>query len=118
MGLAAQSNDRVYAIMNEIVLRMKSIFDTHLRQVILFGSYARGEQDEYSDMDIMVLVDVTDEEVKKYHDMIVEVVCDISLRYGVLPSIISKNYQHFYHWVPFLPFYRHVKTEGVEYYAN
>lgn len=68
--------------------------------------------------DVMVLVDFTDEEVKKYNDEIVDVMSRISLTYGVLPMIIGKNYEHFYQWVPYLPFYRNVKTEGIEYYAG
>ncbi len=87
-------------------------------QILLFGSYARGEQEEYSDMDIMVLVNLTDEEVKAYNDAIVDIMSDISLKYGVLPAIIGKNYDHFYRWVPYLPFYRNVRTEGIEFYAN
>lgn len=34
-------------------------------QILLFGSYARGEQEEYSDMDIMVLVNLTDEHMAR-----------------------------------------------------
>nr|WP_284708509.1 nucleotidyltransferase domain-containing protein [Sporomusa sphaeroides] len=97
---------------------MKDIFGSKLRQVILFGSYARGEQEEDSDMDIMVLVDLNDSELNQYNNVIAEVITDISIKYGVLPSIIDKNYEHFHHWVPFLPFYRNVKTEGVEFYAS
>jgi len=110
--------DYVNTIMNEIVYSMKNIFGNKLRQVILFGSYARGEQEEYSDMDIMVLVDLSDTELSQYNNVIAGVITDISLKYGVLPSIIDKNYEHFHHWVPFLPFYRNVKTEGVEFYAS
>ncbi|CVK20885.1 MULTISPECIES: nucleotidyltransferase domain-containing protein [Sporomusa] len=118
MAVAKDKREYVNAIMNEIVYSMKDIFGSKLRQVILFGSYARGEQEEDSDMDIMVLVDLNDSELNQYNNVIAEVITDISIKYGVLPSIIDKNYEHFHHWVPFLPFYRNVKTEGVEFYAS
>lgn len=118
MAITYSSTDHVNVVMTEITLKMKEIFGEHLRQVILFGSYARGEQQEYSDMDVMVLITLSDDEAKQYNDAIVNVMCDISLRYGVLPTIIEKNYEHFNHWVPYLPFYHNVKTEGIEYYAN
>lgn len=118
MAVAKDKREYVNAIMNEIVYSMKDIFGNKLRQVILFGSYARGEQEEDSDMDIMVLVDLNDSELNQYNNVIAEVITDISIKYGVLPSIIDKNYEHFHHWVPFLPFYRNVKTEGVEFYAS
>jgi predicted nucleotidyltransferase len=118
MAIAAAQESRVNAIMTEIIARMKELFGDSLRQVILFGSYARGEQDEYSDMDVMVLVDIDDSELKQYSNGIAEIMTDISIRYGVLPSIIDKNYHHFQNWVPYLPFYRNVKTEGIEFYAS
>ncbi|WP_425059047.1 hypothetical protein SCACP_37000 [Sporomusa carbonis] len=118
MATASEQESRVNIIMNEIVAKMKDLFGSALRQVILFGSYARGEQDEYSDMDIMVLVDIDDNDLKQYNTKIAELMTDISIRYGVLPSIIDKNYQHFQRWVPYLPFYRNVKTEGIEFYAS
>ena len=108
----------VNVVMSEIVSEMKRIFGDHLRQVILFGSYARGEQEPYSDLDVMVLVNLTDAELGIYNDDIAAVMTDISLKYGVIPSIIDKNQEHFNCWAPFLPFYRAVQTEGIEYYAN
>ncbi|WP_425060966.1 hypothetical protein SCACP_17310 [Sporomusa carbonis] len=118
MAIATEQQSRVNLIMSEIIVGMKDLFGDSLRQVILFGSYARGEQDEYSDMDIMVLVDIDDNDLKQYNSRIAELMTDISIRYGVLPSIIDKNYQHFQRWVPYLPFYRNVKTEGIEFYAS
>jgi predicted nucleotidyltransferase len=118
MANSADQQHRVTNIMKEIVASMQTIFGEKLRQVLLFGSYARGDQEQYSDMDIMVLVTLTDEEVKSYNDAIIDVMSEISLKYGVLPTIIGKNYEHFYHWVPYLPFYRNVRAEGIEYYAS
>lgn len=118
MAIVAGHSELVASIMNEIVTEMKNLFGDKLRQVLLFGSYARGEQEEYSDMDVMVLVNIDDEEIKKYNDAIIDVMSDISLRYGILPTIIGKNYEHFNHWVPYLPFYRNVKVEGIEFYAS
>ena len=118
MAIGEDQKDRVNMIMNEIVYSMKDVFGSNLRQVILFGSYARGEQVEYSDMDVMVLVNLSDEELSQYNNTIAEVTTDISIKYGVLPSIIDKNYEHFHHWVPFVPFYRNVQIEGVEFYAS
>ena len=37
--------------------RLREVFGHRLRDVRLFGSYARGEADEDSDVDVLVLVD-------------------------------------------------------------
>jgi uncharacterized protein len=118
MAITEDKKEYVNRIMDEVVYSMQDLFGDELRQVILFGSYARGEQEEYSDMDIMVLVNLSDEELSQYNNDLAEIMTNISIKYGVLPSIIDKNYEHFYHWLPVLPFYRNVKTEGVEFYAS
>ena len=66
----------------------------------------------------MVLVNLTDEELSQYNNVIAEVTTDISVKYSALPSIIDKNYEHFHHWVPFIPFYRNFQTEGTEFYVS
>ena len=43
---------------------IKKIYGNHLKAVILYGSYARGDFRADSDVDIMILVDLTDMELK------------------------------------------------------
>ena len=42
---------------------MKRILGENLKKVILYGSYARGDYTENSDIDIMVLTTLTDAEI-------------------------------------------------------
>lgn len=49
-------NNNIKSILSEIILHCKSIVPNSIA-VILFGSYARYEQNLYSDLDILVLTD-------------------------------------------------------------
>jgi predicted nucleotidyltransferase len=45
-------------------------FGARLREVVLFGSYARGEADEESDVDVLVVIDeLTDDELFEVADL-------------------------------------------------
>ena len=44
---------------------LKKVFGEKFQSVILYGSYARGDYDEESDIDIMITVDMSREELKK-----------------------------------------------------
>ena len=56
----------VYELIDEYVEDVKDLFGEHLRAVILFGSYARGDFREDSDVDIMILIDFDDNETERY----------------------------------------------------
>ena len=45
-------------LITEYVTAVKKIYGNHLKQVILYGSYARGDYTKDSDVDIMLLVDL------------------------------------------------------------
>ena len=45
--------------------KVRKILGKNLKQVILYGSYARGDYTEDSDIDIMVLTTLTDKEIEQ-----------------------------------------------------
>ena len=45
--------------------QIKTVLGTSLTKVILYGSYARGEQRDNSDVDIMILTTLADNEIEK-----------------------------------------------------
>ena len=47
-------------LIKQYVNEIKQIYGTHLRQIILYGSYARGDFRPDSDIDIMILLDLSD----------------------------------------------------------
>ncbi len=80
--------------------------------IILYGSYARGDYNDESDIDILILIDkekVTWEDRKR----ISYPLYDIQLEKGILisPMILTKKY-----WIVdriVTPFYENVNSEGV-----
>ena len=61
--------DTVRDIMYQFSQQMRRIFGVHLSKVIVYGSYARGDYQKNSDVDVMILVDLTEEEIKKRERM-------------------------------------------------
>ena len=45
--------------------KVRRILGKNLKQVILYGSYARGDYNSSSDVDVMILVKMSDNEIKK-----------------------------------------------------
>lgn len=108
---------RLNKLLCELKVRLKSVFGKELKRIIVYGSYARGENDEGSDLDIMVLVDMDEGEINKKRDEVLDMVVDLTTRYGIVLSIIENNYDYFYDWAKVVPFFTNVIREGVSIYG-
>ena len=89
-----------------------SIYGEHLKSVILYGSYARGDNKEGSDIDIMILLDISDIEIKEFRKKLSYVTFDYNMDYGIDIKPIAKSKEHFEKWSTAYPFYANVKKEG------
>lgn len=47
-------------LIEQYITKNKKIYGIHLRRIILYGSYARGDFKPDSDIDIMILLDISD----------------------------------------------------------
>jgi predicted nucleotidyltransferase len=111
-------NKKVLPIVFDAREALIELFGNKLKQLILFGSYARGEQEPGSDVDIMILVDETEEKLKQYRDRVSEIMTDLSLKYDVLVSLMEKSYDRYMQRLDILPFYRNIYDEGLEIYGR
>ncbi|MEE0686140.1 MAG: nucleotidyltransferase domain-containing protein [Lachnospiraceae bacterium] len=94
--------------------QLKSMLGNNLSKVIVYGSYARGDYCENSDVDVMVLVKLSESEIKKILPEIYDMAYDIELENDIHISVVIKNEEQFEYWSDTLPFYRNVNKEGVE----
>lgn len=104
-------------ILNELSSLLRSVYGDKLKSVILYGSFARGTQTDESDVDVLVLVDGSQTELKKYDEDLTEVSTDIALKYLKVFSIIDVSYQEYEEWKEASPFYKNISKEGVVLYA-
>lgn len=103
-------------ILKEYCDGLFEIMGNNLKQVVLYGSYARGEQNsnnEISDIDIMILVDLSDSEIKEIEHKIIDYSYDLDLKYNILLSPIIENIDNYKKRKKYMTFYQNVEKEGV-----
>lgn len=103
--------------MEQYISEIKKIYGSHLRQVILYGSYARGDFRQDSDIDIMILLDLSDVELKAYGQQLSYMTYDFNLDNDLDIKPIAKNEEHFKRWIANYPFYANIHKEGVVLYG-
>ncbi len=99
-------------ILEEFVHKSKNVLGDNFVSAILYGSYARGDYNSSSDVDIMLLTTLSDEEIEKIEDDIFDIAYDYLLSDGITISVNIKNNVHFLYWADNLPYYKNVKKEG------
>jgi len=103
----------IETILDRFIDGVKDVLGSHLEQVILYGSYARGDYNEHSDIDVMILVDLDENEKDNVLREISDIAFDLNLEYDVLLSPVVKNINYFKGWTNILPFFSNVANEGV-----
>lgn len=104
-------------LLQEYVKEVIGIYSENLKAVILYGSYARGDFRAESDIDIMILVDLSEEEIRRKGHALSDITFDYNFEHDLMIMPIVKNKNHFDKWLRAYPFYNNIKKEGVELYA-
>ena len=107
--------DKVNNIIQEFILEVNKILGSRVKKIILYGSYARGDFNKKSDIDIMILTDLKDDEMYDYFVKVSDLAYDIEYdnNFNITLSPLIKNIDKFNYWLEALPFYMNVQKEGV-----
>lgn len=101
-------------IINDFILETRKVLGNSIKKIILYGSYARGDYNKSSDIDIMILIDLEDEKIEEIEERLVDIAFEIELKTKVMISPIVRNIDTYQKRTTFHPFYINVEREGVE----
>jgi predicted nucleotidyltransferase len=81
-------------------------------EIILYGSKARGDSEELSDIDLLILIDKKVD--RKLKEKIVDIRYDIELKYDVVFGLVIEN-KNFWDssLANAMPFHKNVEREGI-----
>lgn len=102
-------------ILKEVYSRCNLILNNRIQDAYLYGSFARGDYHEASDVDILLTADIYQTDIAKYRNKIAEVTSELSLENGITVSVTVKTAEHFSRYAQILPFYKNVVGEGIRY---
>lgn len=105
--------DNINKIINLFSEKVRELLGDKLKKIVLYGSYARGDYNKNSDIDIMILTDCNEKEIEYYRDLVSDIAFDIELENSVIISPIIKNIDKYNTKINIVPFYANVQKEGV-----
>ena len=100
-------------LIEQYVEEIKKIYGSYVRQIILYGSCARGDFRPDSDVDIMILADMSDLELKAYAQQLSYMTYDFNMDHDTDINPIAKSEAHFNKWIVNYPFYSSKLAEQI-----
>lgn len=102
-------------ILSQAYKMCEEIFGMKINSAYLYGSYARGDYDDESDVDILIVVDMDANALALIRQKISSINSELSLEHDVTVSITAKPVEQFTRYADILPYYKNVLSEGIRY---
>ena len=112
-----ERNDAIQ-IFNQVCESCNQSFEHKIQDAYLYGSFARGDNHDGSDIDIFLTVDATPEELRPYRLAAARICSELGLEHDVMISTAIEPMSRFRRYADVLPYYRNVITEGIPYAAG
>lgn len=110
MGFYRENEMEKHELIKTIKERLSLVFGKRFKGIVIYGSFARGDERPDSDIDVLVLLDeIYDlgEDLKKSISSIYRLSLDLDRRISVKPVSVHE-YEN-----KDCPLYRHAHTEGI-----
>lgn len=111
------NSDIVEKIKSEVPDMVREFMEKDLVKMILYGSCARGDFEEYSDVDIALLIKGSRTDSWKYNDRIDEVATELALKYFAIVNFVLLPYNEFEEKKSWYGYFKNIDKEGIKLYG-
>lgn len=102
------SRNELHKITRMVVPSVLELMEDKIYKIVLYGSYARGDFDTESDVDIIILLDCDEKELRNYRKRAAILASRISLENDIEVSLLLKKRHSFEDRLAILPFYQRI----------
>ncbi|OGU70692.1 MAG: hypothetical protein A2V93_04555 [Ignavibacteria bacterium RBG_16_34_14] len=79
--------DEIQKIIKEFKLGLKNLYGERFKEIILFGSFAKRQFNENSDIDLVIVLENIESPGREI-DRMIDIITEINLKYNVLLSVV------------------------------
>lgn len=107
------TKEKIKNVTEAFAKEAQKVYGSKLKSIILYGSCARGDFEEDSDIDILLLMNVPKENISEERTKIFDIADRLDLQYEVVLTPILQSYAVYENYLPVSAFYQNVQKEGV-----
>ena len=108
------TENELQMVTENVVRSVLYLLEDKINRIILYGSYARGDYQKDSDIDIVAIVQGDREKLQQGLKSVWDISSDLELEYGTIVSPTVIPFAEYEKYKNDLPYYRNIESEGVE----
>ena len=109
--------ENVRMAIKEVYHGLRELYGEGFVKMYLYGSRARGDFDEYSDIDLLLLTTYDKEKIKELYKKKIEITSKTDIEYLTLTMVMEDTINDFEERKNYLIFYKNILSEGIELYG-
>lgn len=109
---AVLNDNLIKTVKTESTYLVRDLMKDDLVEVVLYGSCARGDYTEDSDIDIALLTKSNRLEAKKYNEKLASIATELAMKYCAIVNFVCLPFEEFEEKKDWYPYFRSIATEG------
>lgn len=106
-------NDQIIDVVkSESTYLVHELMQEDLVEIVLYGSCARGDYTEDSDIDIALMTRSDRLEAKKYDEKLAAIATELAIKYFTIVNFVCLPYKEFEEKKTWYPYFRNIAVEG------
>ena len=112
-GIVMCSKHELNIILKKIAETYRLVYGDNLVKIMMYGSYARGDYDDYSDVDIAAIVKGERQALQNALKEVWDISADLELEYETIVSPTVIPFDEYEEYRNDIPYYMNIDKEGV-----
>lgn len=113
MPSLALTDEIIENVKKEAALKTKNVLKDNLEKCILYGSCARGDFTDDSDIDIALLVNCSRSDAKKYSDNLTDIATEFAIKYFAVVNFVCIPYEEYIKKNTWYMYFKKINEDGV-----
>ncbi|MCC8150489.1 MAG: nucleotidyltransferase domain-containing protein [Lachnospiraceae bacterium] len=101
------------SILKEVAKSYRETYGSNLSRIVLYGSYARGDYRDDSDVDVVAIVRGSRKQLQDKLEKVWDISHDLSLQYGTIVSTTVIPQDEFERCKEAIPYYKNIERDGI-----
>ncbi|MCM1122371.1 MAG: nucleotidyltransferase domain-containing protein [Eubacterium sp.] len=111
--MSEEKRQEIKNVVARYIDEVKGVLGNDFQSAVIYGSFARGDMRDDSDIDIAIFTDRKSQDFYLLINKIAELTFEYNVEYDIILSPVFQNVDDYHRMLHVLPYYQSIQREGV-----